>query len=176
MADLYVANCSKQDHDFTFTLPEKRNHDMVKIRAGDQVRLKGISPEGAKAIIEHHEVYGMRSVARVQKEQGFVGLCYSDEPIKLSGIMGAIEHNMEELKKEGEKLRDVAAIAADQSLLNSGIDSSDLKSTIVEVRELESRDRPDTEVNETRTVKPEPGQTDRRGKQNPARLQGGPSR
>jgi hypothetical protein len=172
MADLYIANCTKQEHDFVFQLPESRSHHKRLIPAGGQIRLKDISPDTATAIIDHHALYGMRDLAKIKNEKVFVGLCYSEKEIKLSGIASAIEHNYATLVEEGIKLRNAAAVAADQAILSNGIDGEELKHTTVEMREIEDREgqRPTTVINEVRSVKPEPGQADRRGKNNPAKI------
>lgn len=169
MADLYIANCTKQDHDFVFQLPEAKSHHKRLIPAGGQIRLKDIEPTTAESIIEHHAIYGMRDLAKIKHEKGFVGLCYSDREIKLSGIAAAVEHNDEALQQEGLALRKQASVAADQAVLSSGIEGEELKSTTVDMREIEDREgqRPMTAINEQFTVKPDPGQQDRRGKKNP---------
>ena len=167
MSDLHIANISTQDHDFVFSLPENKRHHMRKIPAGGQIVLKDISPEAAKAIIDHHATYGMRDVAKISREKAYAGLCYSEKPIKYEGIADAIEHNMNQLEEEGKRLRDQAAVAADQSLIQNAPDTSELKSSIVEMKELEAKKeaKTSTEINEVRTVKPQPAeQVDRRGK------------
>jgi hypothetical protein len=167
MASLFIGNISNQDHDFVFSLGKGERHHMRKIVAGGQIELKGIDPEVAGKIIEHHAMYGMRDIAEVPKERAFVGLCYSDQQIKRDGLMGAIEHNIGELAEEGKRLRDQAAVAADQSLIRNAPDTSELKASVVEIKELETKKdgKSNTEINEVRTIKPESGENeDRRGR------------
>lgn len=157
MPDLYIANCTKQDYKFTFRIPERKGHEMLDIRAGAQTKLRGLSPAAIDAIKEHYEPYGMRHVREVKRTKDFVGLIYSDEPIDYDGISEAVEHNTEVLEDTGKKLRAAAAVAVDQSLINSGPSSSELKATNIEVVEFEHKDRPDTKINEKITVKPGEG-------------------
>ena len=171
MADLYIANTSKQDHDFVFDVPGGKRHHLRKIQAGGQIVLTNLEGDTIKTIIDHHAMYGMRDIKAIKNEKIFVGLCYSDHEITFDGLTSAIEHNMKNLEEEGDMLRTAASIAADQSLINQAPETSELRRTEVQIEQVATKNNPDTEINETRRISTEKGApVDRRGK----RTQGGP--
>jgi len=86
---LYVANCSKQEHDFTYMLIENPRPFHHKIRAGAQMEING-SLEEIDHIIKQHSIYGMMEVGKVQK--GFGGICYRlNKPISVDAIEAGLD-------------------------------------------------------------------------------------
>lgn len=118
MTTLYVANTSKQHNMFTFRLPEDLRPREVPIRVGAQVRISDLSPETAQRIIEQMSRYGLKSVAELQQNKGYVGLVYSiDKPVPLNNervLNDTFTNNDEVLNEQAEIRREgVAAAVAD---------------------------------------------------------------
>lgn len=117
---LYIANTTKQDHDFAFRRPEAQIPTVVKIPAGTQA---AIIRDGDTTAIDHvinqHRKYGLISVAEAAKLRGFVGLCYSiDKPMAFKDMKLVFEKNDKVLRKQGEdNVRQIAAA------VNEGIDT-----------------------------------------------------
>jgi hypothetical protein len=113
MAHLYIANTSKQHHDFAYRLPEEQNIRYEPIRAGSQVRLPGDLPHDLiQRIVKQHECYGMKSVSELQRNRHFVGLCYSvDKPISLDAIHETFETNDVAMNERAEDRREETAAA-----------------------------------------------------------------
>lgn len=133
MGKLYIANCTKQQQDFVFTLPESAAHRMRTIDVGSQICIDRLNEKDVEAIIEHHAKYGMVSAAEARKARGFVGLCYQeDQPIKLDTQELVIQHNDDVLFDRGRQMREEAAVATAQSVDGQG---SGLKAVTTEVRE-----------------------------------------
>lgn len=165
---MYIANPGRQDFAFTYKLAEQKGaaHHKVDIPAGGQVRLANLSSEDTKSIADHYASYGMMNIKAVKNAKAHVGLVWSDSEIKWDWIAEAVSHNTDVLTEVGSKLRDAAAVAADQSLLSTAPQGSELKSTSVQVIEHETANK-DQEINEERKVVPDKdaNPSDRRGKQ-----------
>lgn len=113
---LYVANCSKQDHDFTYMLFENPRPFHHRIRAGAQFEVNG-SQDDIDHIIKQHSIYGMMEVGKVKK--GFGGICYRlDKPIAVDAIEAGFEQRDQEMIDRALEARKVTAAAADQILYN----------------------------------------------------------
>lgn len=170
--DLFIANCSKQGYNFTFKLPESRNkfaHEKIDIPAGTQAQIRNLSGPAKTGIIDQYAPYGMREFSEVKRSRSeFVGLIWSEDEIVLDNITATFVHNMEVLDEAGKQLRADAAVEVDKSLLTTAPAGSELKSTTVQVVETQHHTRPDTEINHTVTVKPEPGGQPRVGAVDPS--------
>jgi hypothetical protein len=113
---LYVANCSKQEHDFTYMLIENPRPFHHKIRAGTQMEING-SLEEIDHIIKQHSIYGMMEVNKVQK--GFGGICYRlNKPISVDAIEAGLDQRDQEMIDRALEARKITAAAADQILSN----------------------------------------------------------
>lgn len=169
MPDLYVANCTKQDHDFIYLMVDNRSRVQRRIiPQGGQVKFTGLGTKDVEATLEHHRRYGARDLSEVKRERSFVGIVYSDKEIKLSGIEDALAHNIDKLNETGAELRRAASVAADQSLLAAAPEGSTLKATNVELVEVVPKDQPnrDQAINQQIKVTPKPNEgIDRRGRQ-----------
>lgn len=115
MSLLYVANTTKQHHDFLYQIPELEKYRLgvQKIPAGQQVVIYKDAPLPViEAIIKQHEKYGLMPVDDVVKTKGFVGLCYSiDKPVPLDKLHHAFDHNLGVLHDRSEQMKKEAAIA-----------------------------------------------------------------
>lgn len=123
MASLYIANCSKQPHEFLYRMPaegpaERSRVRSVRIEAGTQQMLVAdAAPVVLEAIVEQHRQYGLVPVTEVTNARTFVGLCYSfDKPVDLNRLEFAVEHNQGVLLERGEQQREAAAITVARTL------------------------------------------------------------
>lgn len=109
---LYIANCSKQEHLFTYMLPENPRPFSHSIRAGGQIEIPG-QQDQLMSIIGQHQVYGMMEVNKVGK--GFGGLCYRlEKPISVEAIQAGFSQSDQEMIDRAQEARTVTAAAADQ--------------------------------------------------------------
>jgi len=110
--ELYVANCSKQDFDFTYMLPENPRPFLHRIRAGSQVKIQGTSTE-VDQIVKQHTVYGMMNVDEVKK--GFGSLAYRiGKPISVDAIENGFTQSEQEAIDRALEARKIQAAASDQ--------------------------------------------------------------
>lgn len=118
MPYLYIANTTKQHHDFAYRLPEALDLRYETIRAGSQARLPiELSHDVITGIVKQHERYGLKNVADLQGNRDFVGLVYSiDKPVKLDRILETFEQNDTVLNKKGEERRETTAAAISQEM------------------------------------------------------------
>ena len=113
---LYIANCSKQEHLFTYMLPENPRPFSHSIRAGGQIEIPG-EQEHLMSIIGQHQVYGMMEVNKVGK--GFGGLCYRlEKPISIEAIQAGFTQSDQEMIDKAQEARSITAAASDQIIAN----------------------------------------------------------
>lgn len=114
MEKLYIANCSKQEFDFTYMIPENPRPFKHNIRAGSQIEIPGTT-DTIDAIIKQHSIYGLMEVNRVGK--GFGGLCYRlGKPISISAIEAGLSQSDQEMIDRAQLARNVTAVAQDKIL------------------------------------------------------------
>lgn len=112
MEKLYIANCSKQEFDFTYTIPENPRPFKHNIRAGTQIEIPA-NQDVIDAIIRQHSLYGMMEVNQVKK--GFGGLCYRlNKPINVSAIEQGISQSDQEMIDRAQQARNITAAAQDK--------------------------------------------------------------
>ena len=113
---LYVANCSKQEHLFTYMIPENPRPFSHSIRAGAQIEIPG-NQDAIMAIIGQHQIYGMMEVNKVTK--GFGGLCYRlEKPISVEAIENGFTQSDQEMINKAQESRNITAAASDQMIAN----------------------------------------------------------
>lgn len=89
MPVLYVANSTKQQHNFNYRLPEKDKLFMQKIETGSQIAIK-LEKHEITWVLDQHSKYGLVNVKEVKPKQSYSGLCYSiDSPIPEKLILNA---------------------------------------------------------------------------------------
>ena len=119
MTTLYVANVSKQRHDFNYRIPEENSIRRQQIMPGQQITVyqPDAAPEVLRAIVDQHTMYGLIDAAEIDRKKPFIGLCYSfDKPIKVEKIMYGDEHNQKVLTQNSQDARRHAAAALHQSI------------------------------------------------------------
>ena len=117
MTQLFIANCTKQDHEFNFRLPENGKLLAKMIPKGHQEKILGdLSDTDIAAIVEQHSRYGMVHVDEARKIKDFAGLCYSDKMIPAKSMQNLYDHNQEVLEERGQVQRNESAVAATASI------------------------------------------------------------
>jgi len=126
MARLYIANLTRQDHEFQYRVPAEEgfSRDQPKIRMigkGTQQQVHIEAPRTVlEAIVGQHRQYGLVEASEVVKTKDFIGLCFSfDQPVNLDQMHYGVDHNSGVLFDRGVKNREEAALAADQAFENT---------------------------------------------------------
>jgi hypothetical protein len=168
MTKLYIANCSKQEFDFTYMLFENPRPFMHKIRAGSQICLT-VSDEEAKQIIDQHKVYGMQLADKATK--GFSGLAYKlEKPISVEAIETGISQRDQEMIERALEARKNTAAATDSVLAQRAQEYGSRQTAPLEIEVIEEGKGPadsntGNKFNETITViKQGMGDAPKRGK------------
>lgn len=147
---LYVANTTKQDHDFVYRILESTRLHQQPVPSGQQVQIyKDDTSDVINAIVAQHERYGLVKVDEIDRTKPFIGLCYSvDKPIPVSKIMYVAEHNDDVLAEQGQKGR-MDSVAALGENLNRATEG---KLNALEVEVVESRKPGDTTIGFRQTI------------------------
>ena len=118
MTVLYIANCTKQDHDFVYLAPETGRPKWVKIETGTQKQIHSSDSEiNLNAIVRQHEPYGLIPVSDVKRNKAFTGMCYSfDKPVPVDAIMLADDQNTAVLERFSEDMFKQTAVAIQDQL------------------------------------------------------------
>jgi len=153
MTTLYVANASKQRHDFIYRIPEETAVRRQQIAPGGQITVyqPNASPDVLHKIIDQHKVYGLIDVAEIDRRKPFVGLCYSfDKPIKVEKIMYADEHNAGVLTEVSQEARKLSAAALHEAI--NRVTEGAAKLDALELEVIEQNKPSDPGLNEVVTV------------------------
>ena len=134
---LYVANCSKQEHLFTYMIPENPRPFSHSIRAGAQIEIPG-NQDAIDAIINQHAIYGMMEINKVKK--GFGGLCYRlEKPISIEAIQSGFTQSEQETIDRSQLARNVTAAAADQMIANKAQEMGLKQKSGLEIEVIEEK-------------------------------------
>jgi hypothetical protein len=139
MTKLYIANCTKQRHEFIYRAPEQKNPVTQVIEIGSQIMVWKDDPRDVLLnIVEQHEHYGLIAVSEIDRTKHFVGMCYQfDKPIDVNKIMYTVENNDTVLEQRALEARKEAAQVISHSLSQVAADSGNgLNSVDVEIKEL----------------------------------------
>lgn len=116
MSALFIANATKQDHDFVFRMGGLKKINFLPITKGGQIKIEGQLAE-LEAIVEQHRKYGITDFRECAKAHKFSGLIYSfDKSIKLDSIIGAIERHDEVIDESAQVIRQETAAAANENI------------------------------------------------------------
>lgn len=150
MHKLFIANATRQVHDFTYRLPEIPGAKYLPIKIGTQVQIPGeLSIADVDAIIDQHRKYGMINVDEIDRTRPFAGLCYSvDKPISSEKLRRIMTHNNEVLVDRGREIRKNAAVAINDQIKNQLGDEVDLEQVEVSIVEEGDKDTGSDKVNE----------------------------
>ncbi|WP_343743369.1 hypothetical protein [Herbaspirillum huttiense] len=151
MSRLFIANTTKQNHEFHYWMPEQRKTIVKMIRAGSQEEIHpGAGREAHEYIVAQHVQFGLKPVNEIDRTKEFIGLCYQfDRPISSERMNETFEHNDEVLKQQAQERRKEAAIATESQLEEIASQSHNgLRNFEVEIVE-EAQKGVDIQVNET---------------------------
>ena len=112
---LFIANLTRQSHDFLFRLIEDPRLHSITIPPGGQVQVAGdLQPEFVRNIVGQHERYGLATVREAKRSRRFVGLCYAHTPIDIDTILEANALNDRLLTEGATVTRQETALASAQ--------------------------------------------------------------
>ena len=115
MPRLFIANCTKQHHDFVYRVPETMQLKSQLIRAGEQAWIANteFTSDWIEKIVKDHRRYGLVHATEVKNARTFVGLCYMvDKPMTLDAILNGFAVNDEVLEERAEERRERVASEA----------------------------------------------------------------
>jgi hypothetical protein len=157
MPTLYVANASKQKHDFIYRIPEETSVRRQQIPPGGQIVVyqPNTPADVLKVIIDQHTRYGLMDIAEIDRRKPFVGICYRlDKPIQVEKIMQADEHNAGVLQEASQEARKLSAAALHNAIDRATEGAAKLESLELEIVEQNGRSEPG--LNETVIVSRDP--------------------
>lgn len=135
---LFVANTTKQHHDFTYRLPEDKNTRMETIKAGTQLAVGGDLPSNIVAeIIKQHAPYGLRDANELSRLDDYVGLCYNiGKPVPLENMLFLFDSNDKQLDSRAVERRETEAVAIAQTVETMGRETgTPVRRTEIETQE-----------------------------------------
>lgn len=120
MPTLYIANTTKQHHQFTYRHREMSNPAIKEIRAGQQIPITDLTMDEVDSIVKQHEKYGLRSAKELSTLRGFVGLSYMvDKPVPIDAMLATFETNDSALEQGAQTRREVQAAATSEAVADS---------------------------------------------------------
>jgi hypothetical protein len=170
MAKLYVANCTKQKHEFLYNPPEQKGHIKEPIDSGRQEVIwkkdGSATLDELMLIVEQHSIYGMVNVRDIDRTKRFTHFCYSiDKPINIEKIMYTVEANDAFLEAQSLDLRKETASMISHSLSTVAAQQDNaLTHMEIEVKELAPAGK-EARVDETIVI--EQGRNSQRGRGHP---------
>ena len=166
MPALYIANASKQPHDFIYWLPESTTTRRQRIPAGGQISISSgdLPLEVITNIIKQHERFGMVRANEIDRRKPFVGLCYDiDKPVNVEKIMYADEHNAGVLQEASMEARKLSAGALHEAI-NRATEGTPLTLQGLDIEVVEQNGPTEAGLNEVVTVSRDPQQSQSRGR------------
>ena len=149
---LYIANMTKQQHDFLYRVPESPRVHRQLIPAGAQIQVhRDDTLAVLEAIVAQHSSYGLKPAHEVLNRKGYTGLCYSiDAPIAVDTFMVAQEQNDDALIEQGAERRKNEAAAIHDRM--GAPEAGELQGMELEVVEVPKQLGGDVNLNETIAV------------------------
>lgn len=113
---LFIANITKQIHDFHYVLPENKKVFVQPIASGSQIMLT-VSDLEAQAVIDQHSKYNMVSVKDIKDRTKFVGLTYQiGKAIDVELLQSGFTHNEMVLIREAQQRQEEIAGVIDHNV------------------------------------------------------------
>lgn len=162
---LFIANCTKQNADFTYRIPETQKLTSQPILAGQQIEVyKDTSAHELQAIIDQHTMYGLVAAKDVKRTEAFIGMCYSlGQPVDIEAVMLAAEHNDEVLEKRGQEIREQLTGAIDHQVKTEAQEAGTAAHNVtVEIQEEQKPGQSGETFKQTLTTEPSGGKKGRR--------------
>lgn len=135
---IFIANITKQAHDFIYRRREINRLVTRPISAGGQIMIDTDKDE-IDFIIQQSQPYGMVHHKDIRNGKNFNGLAYNfDKPLNIDAIKAGIQHNDEVMEAVALEARQNAAVATDSSLQdiarNGGSKVSGFEVEVTEVK------------------------------------------
>jgi len=137
MARLYVANTTKQHHNFLAWIPESTKQYCETVRIGSQLCIGDFPLDQIDLIVKQHARYGLVPYKEIKNLRTFAGLCYSvGAPVPLEAILQGVQHNDRALDERAAERREEQAAAISDNITSAmrerGVDVPRTELTIVE--------------------------------------------
>ncbi|HET8686812.1 MAG TPA: hypothetical protein VFM18_09120 [Methanosarcina sp.] len=138
MPSFYIANSTKQNHDFVYRIPGNDKLFTVGIPFGQQRELhqKDLSTEEIDFILRQHKGESheyITEASTIDRTSGYVGLIYSiGKPVSGDLIANAISENDYELDLSAKRYREESTLALDKKLAEDGAPASMLTTEVVQ--------------------------------------------
>lgn len=116
---LWIANCTKQNKEISYRLPEVRRLFELKVNAGQQAPLpqEDLSKLQVDYFINQLRHYGLRDANTVKNVREHVGLIYSiDKPVDMNRVSQVRDRNDEILTEVVDEGLKQSLLAADQTV------------------------------------------------------------
>ena len=160
---LYVANATKQNHDFQYWLPDAQRPYTRQIPIGQQILIES-DTVALERIVEQHILYGITDINDVVRGTQFHGIVFSfDKPINLERLIGAMDMHDQAITDRALEQRKRSAAAVNETLMQAAAESgAQLQHSEVEIVEQQKR-QGDTEqkFQQTISVDKAPGENSR---------------
>ena len=115
--NIFIANCTNQNQQINFRLPEARKPVAIMIPMGQQRPVGDLSPPEIEAMMEQLGPYGLISVAEIKRAPRKISYVYSEnKPVTSEMIRMAHDKNQGVLRDEGKDRRKNAAVAANAGM------------------------------------------------------------
>lgn len=114
---LFIANTTKQRHDFAYRKPETGRLVYHPINAGSQVMVMDGTTEEIDLIIQQHAAYGLIDAKKIDQNRIYIGMCYSiDKAVPVRIIEKAMRDNDGHLNRAAHERRQASVIATNNAL------------------------------------------------------------
>ena len=148
--NLFIANCTKQNHDFAYMIPSFKTFKNVPIPVGTQIKLTNLAASDIDQITKQHAKYGMVRADEVDRTKPFIGLCYDiDRPVKLDKMLRILDHNEDLLVEAGQDTRRAMAIRLDKEIkgtLREHRDPATLENLETHIEQIEGTGDPQKRI------------------------------
>ena len=141
--NVYVANCTQQQQQINYRLPDSRKPFSHTIPMGKQLLIGDLSPPEIDAIEEQLGPYGLRAVDEIGKSKQKITYVYATgKPVSTADIRRALDANRGILREEGKERRENSAVAANAAM---NTDETPLNKLDISVEEESSGSIPSEE-------------------------------
>lgn len=122
---MFIANATKQEFTLMYRVPESTGLRSQLVPIGGQIQVSGdLTQEAIDSIIQQQAKYALIDAAEASRVRDFSGYCYSiGKPVSMNKIEDLIRHNTDKLVEIGKKIRQEAAISANNAL-EAGMDEA----------------------------------------------------
>ena len=139
---MYVANPTMFRVEFMYSIPESSKRLAQTIPPLTQVILApNLTKEGVDSIVKQHEPYGFvpwDAATHSRKQGAFAGLCYRvDAPVPPTRIDALLRGNTDILDAQGKRMRQEAAISANEQLVKSVSHQSAMSPDQIDIGKVE---------------------------------------